>query len=217
MLKETPKVGDVLIAKSCQGIRQMGDMTAFKEYEVVKDEYGDIVIFDDDGDARSFGASYFPRFTLKEAEPVGLLEVPKVGDVIIAINDDRGRGGIADITKGKAYPITKVTSGGKDAWFRDDTGFERIVSESRLMFFTLKGAVTPDKVGFIEMQSAHMDPPGSSITELTILVDSDGYDSVYALSQKSIVERSKSILLDKIAQCQAEMDSLNALLAEVSE
>lgn len=212
MLKEKPKVGDVLIANHCQGIRQMGDMTAFKEYEVVKTEYGDIAINDDEGDARSWGIGYMDRFTLKADEPVGLKEVPKVGDVIIALNDDRGRGGIADITKGMEYTITGLSKCGKDAWFRDDNGFARIVGASRLMFFTLK-EVQSDTVGFIEINREYDFLTGK--TRVVLDVDAAGLVAVKALVERSAVDKYKAEIADKIAQCQAEMDQLKSLLAEV--
>jgi hypothetical protein len=212
MLKEMPKVGDVLIAKECQGIRQMGDMTVGKEYEVVRSECEGIAIIDDYEDVRVWGERYLDRFTLKVVEPVGLREMPKVGDVIIAINDDRGMGGIADITKGKEYPISKVT--GNSAWFRDDRGFERIVSDKRLEHFTLK-VVTPDKVGFIEINREYEFLVGK--TRVVLDVDADGLAAVKALEQQSAGNKYKAELVDKIAMCQAEMDQLKSLLAEVNE
>ena len=212
MLTKMPKVGDVLIAKDCPGIRKMGDMTAGREYKVVS-RYGSTEIIDDDGDGRVMCEMYLNRFTLKNVVTDCLTSVPKVGDVVIAKESQFGMGGIADITKGMSYTITEVSDGGRNAWFRDDSGMGRIIDTNRLEHFTLKVEAPTRPVGFIEINREYDFLVGK--TRLVLDVDADGLATIKALTQDSKGERYKSELADKIAQCQAEMDHLNAMLAEV--
>ena len=139
-----------------------------------------------------------------------LTKMPKVGDVLIA-KDCPQIHAMGDMTPGKEYEVLEIDYRG-EAVIEDDDGDDRAIDTHRFARFNLK-KVMPKKVGFIEFEDESHHGDGTST--VTLYVDSDGFQSLCALRDSSVNERQKSQIVGKIAQCQAEMERLNALLAEV--